>query len=186
MKTTHRHIQETRAHFNKQNVFRGIFFHDRDKTVVLTWMTFISHIYRRCYFSRFLFSAFLCHCANEKHAMACTESCCWLVCLTCRLEFPHTISDYFPSSLLCSGLVDVLTHTLQGYFNQPVEIWVNRWQESNLTMMQLHQNNVQYNRVHIPSDLINTLRARKNGRHSPNEIFKCIFLNKNVWSSIKN
>ena len=28
---------------------------------------------------------------------------------------------------------------------------------------------------------INTLRPRQNGRHFPDDIFKCIFLNENVW-----
>ena len=32
---------------------------------------------------------------------------------------------------------------------------------------------------------INTLRPRQNGRHYPDEIFKCIFLNENAWISIK-
>ena len=31
----------------------------------------------------------------------------------------------------------------------------------------------------------NTLRPRQNGRHFPDNIFKCIFLNENVWISIK-
>ena len=31
----------------------------------------------------------------------------------------------------------------------------------------------------------NTLRPRQNGRHFPDEIFKCIFLNENAWISIK-
>ena len=31
----------------------------------------------------------------------------------------------------------------------------------------------------------NTLRARQNGRHFADDIFKCIFLNENVWFSIK-
>ena len=31
----------------------------------------------------------------------------------------------------------------------------------------------------------NTLRPKQNGRHFPDDIFKCIFLNKNVWNSIK-
>ena len=33
--------------------------------------------------------------------------------------------------------------------------------------------------------LFNTLRPKQNGRHFPNDIFKCIFLNENVWISIK-
>ena len=31
----------------------------------------------------------------------------------------------------------------------------------------------------------NILRPRQNGRHFPDDIFKCIFLNENVWISIK-
>ena len=34
-------------------------------------------------------------------------------------------------------------------------------------------------------DNISTLRPRQNGRHFANDIFKCIFLNENVWISIK-
>ena len=33
--------------------------------------------------------------------------------------------------------------------------------------------------------MVNTLRPRQNGRHFPDNIFKCIFLNENVWISIK-
>ena len=32
---------------------------------------------------------------------------------------------------------------------------------------------------------INTLRPRQDGRHFPDDIFKCIFLNENVWIPIK-
>ena len=32
---------------------------------------------------------------------------------------------------------------------------------------------------------LNTLRPRQNGRHFPDDIFKCIFLNENVLISIK-
>ena len=33
--------------------------------------------------------------------------------------------------------------------------------------------------------LVNTLRLRQNGRHFPDDIFKCIFLNENVYILIK-
>ena len=36
-----------------------------------------------------------------------------------------------------------------------------------------------------PSRDINTLRPRQNGRHFPDDIFKCIFWNENAWISIK-
>ena len=32
--------------------------------------------------------------------------------------------------------------------------------------------------------VINTLRLRQNGRHFTDDIFKCIFLNENIWISI--
>ena len=35
-----------------------------------------------------------------------------------------------------------------------------------------------------PPTQFNTLRLRQNGRHFPDNIFKCIFLNENVWISI--
>ena len=35
------------------------------------------------------------------------------------------------------------------------------------------------------SSLFNTLRPRQNGRHFADDIFKCIFLNENVWIPIK-
>ena len=33
--------------------------------------------------------------------------------------------------------------------------------------------------------MFNTLRSRQNGRHFADDIFKCIFLNENVWNPIK-
>ena len=38
---------------------------------------------------------------------------------------------------------------------------------------------------HMASFGLNTLRLRQNGRHCPDDIFKWIFLNENVWISIK-
>ena len=35
------------------------------------------------------------------------------------------------------------------------------------------------------SNYFNTLRLRQHGRHFPDDIFKCIFLNENVWTSIQ-
>ena len=42
------------------------------------------------------------------------------------------------------------------------------------------------NSPEINSKIVNTLRPRKNGRHFPDDIFKCIFFNENVWISIKS
>ena len=35
------------------------------------------------------------------------------------------------------------------------------------------------------ADVLNTLRPRQNGRHFPDDILKCIFLNEKVWISIE-
>ena len=39
--------------------------------------------------------------------------------------------------------------------------------------------------VPISQQAFNTLRPRQHGRHFPDDIFKCIFLNENVWTSIQ-
>ena len=39
--------------------------------------------------------------------------------------------------------------------------------------------------IFTPHCSLNTLRPRQNGRHFPDDIYKCIFLNENVWISIK-
>ena len=38
---------------------------------------------------------------------------------------------------------------------------------------------------HIADDIFNTLRPRQNGHNFADDIFKCIFLNENVWIPIK-
>ena len=38
--------------------------------------------------------------------------------------------------------------------------------------------------IDIPWHAFNTLRPKQNGRHFPDDIFKRIFLNENVWISI--
>ena len=38
---------------------------------------------------------------------------------------------------------------------------------------------------HLQLTFVSTLRLRQNGHHFPDDIFKCIFLNENVWISIK-
>ena len=41
------------------------------------------------------------------------------------------------------------------------------------------------NSAHIPKDLFNTLRLRQNGHLFPDDIFRWIFLNENVWISLR-
>ena len=39
--------------------------------------------------------------------------------------------------------------------------------------------------VAVSTQSVNTLKPRQNGRHFADDIFKCIFLNENVWIPIK-
>ena len=39
--------------------------------------------------------------------------------------------------------------------------------------------------IHCYPVVINTFRPRQNGRHFPDDIYKCMFLNENIWISIK-
>ena len=39
--------------------------------------------------------------------------------------------------------------------------------------------------THRIQTALNTLRPRQNGRHFPDGIFKCIFLNENIWIPLK-
>ena len=39
--------------------------------------------------------------------------------------------------------------------------------------------------VAIMGTVINTLRPRQNGRHFADNMFKCIFLNENIWIPIE-
>ena len=39
--------------------------------------------------------------------------------------------------------------------------------------------------LNVPDEFVNTLRPRQDGRHFPDDSFKWIFLNENVWISIE-
>ena len=43
----------------------------------------------------------------------------------------------------------------------------------------------QWDVIYHPCLPFNTLKPSQNGRHIPDDIFKCIFLNENIWISIK-
>ena len=40
--------------------------------------------------------------------------------------------------------------------------------------------------INLIQCILNTLKPRQNGRHFPDDIFKCILLNGNVWIATKN
>ena len=72
------------------------------------------------------------------------------------------------------------------------------WTLRNKTQWNLHRNSHIFNQENYFENIVcemaamwswpqclNTLRPRQNGRHFPDDIFKCIFLNENVWISNK-
>ena len=58
------------------------------------------------------------------------------------------------------------------------------WQ-SNIGLILVMEIPVARNLVFILRRTLNTLRLRQNGRHFPDAIFKCIFLNENIWILIE-
>ena len=54
--------------------------------------------------------------------------------------------------------------------------WVRSWMNNFIQQKTIGRDYVQFTIV-----VVNSLRPRQNGRHSPDDIFKCIFLNENIW-----
>ena len=52
-------------------------------------------------------------------------------------------------------------------------------------MMSVNGRSIYKDDPHPTMFTLNTLRPRQNGRHFADDIFKCIFLNENVWIAIK-
>ena len=60
------------------------------------------------------------------------------------------------------------THSMRrGHWQQMVHVMKKSWNEL------------------VDNNHLNTLRPRQNGRHFTDDIFKCIFMNENVWFPIK-
>ena len=84
---------------------------------------------------------------------------------------------------------DEITYLFPNYNGPTVEVW--EWISDFIPPFTGHHSRyhswscVSINSVTSPKDQwVNTLRPRQNGRHFP-DIFKCIFLNENLWISIK-
>ena len=85
----------------------------------------------------------------------------WLNFIQISLKFvPYALTDITPS------LVQIMTWhwTCDTSLSEPMRVY---WC------------------IHTWPQWVNTLRPRQDGRHYPDDIFKCIFLNENVWISIE-
>ena len=92
---------------------------------------------------------------------------------------------------ICTTAIRLVTFSHRGPANQKECSWVF----VDMFLSPPYLMNVEvYNEKPYPVSLmynsrrclgINTLRPRQNGRHFPDDNFKCIFLNENVWRSIK-
>ena len=73
---------------------------------------------------------------------------------------------------------------LNGHYENASRAWANNY---------ISQNTARCNYLSVPylaanasgTRVLNTLRPRRNGRHFADDIFKCIFLNENVWITVK-
>ena len=63
--------------------------------------------------------------------------------------------------------------------------WYWWWPEANIPTAGYHWLCCPCFHGRINQSMVNTLRPRQNGRHFPDDIFKCIFLNENWGNSIK-
>ena len=56
--------------------------------------------------------------------------------------------------------------------------------EDNVSDTEQDKGTTRWTSLVIHNICVNTLRPRQDGRHFPDDIFKCIFLNENVWISL--
>ena len=96
---------------------------------------------------------------------------------------------YFPQ--LCDG-DNIYNHTHRKVFKEiplfvykEMTIWMKH---AGRLIDSVKMTTDMYNNSRIVTQLdlsFNTLRPKQNGRHFPDDIFKCIFFNENVWISLK-
>ena len=86
--------------------------------------------------------------------------------LTCISTYEYVPSSERSTVVLCGGS-NVLCH---GFLEL-----TNCWKEKKWN----------FTSTHILISCLNTLRPRQNGRHFPDDISKCIFLNENMWIFIE-
>ena len=63
--------------------------------------------------------------------------------------------------------------------------WVNNREAGDLRRHLVHYDVIVMKKLDVITPSLNTLRPRQNGRRFADEVFKCIFLNENVWISLK-
>ena len=82
---------------------------------------------------------------------------------------------------ICSAS-SVLQCTPGIIFPSTILCWINP-----SSVMSNQKQNVSFNwfQMLTKAILFNTLRSKQNGRHFPDDMFKCIFLHETVWISIK-
>ena len=112
------------------------------------------------------------------------------ITMSCHRNAFHIMGLYEEKSLVNSGF------PAQRVSN--VELWCFLWcqleqpvekKQSNYQGFEMLWNSCKVSgicqSIHALIYQFNTLRSRKNGHHFADDIFNCIFLNENVWISIK-
>ena len=101
-----------------------------------------------------------------------------MACIThgLKLEHEHLFTKYKTQSHMYDCM-HTLTHIT--ILAMSVDTWL---------LLEIHFPYIDITTVDFPclmATMITTLRPRQNGRNFPDKIFRCIFLNENVWISIK-
>ena len=95
----------------------------------------------------------------------------------------HPLCVFLVAFLFPRNTPALCTYTL---WSLPILVAVTNWWKCYaLCTHPIQVLGVVYNRLHTNLGAVNTLRPRQNGRHFADDIFKCIFLNENIWISIK-
>ena len=113
------------------------------------------------------------------------SQCCALTCCFKSLSLSHAIWQHRSGS--------PLTQVMACCLAAPSHYLTQCWLLIPEFLCHSHDNNftanpravILYNSFENCSFRINTLRPRQNGRHFADDIFKCIFLDENVWIPIK-
>ena len=95
---------------------------------------------------------------------------------------PFDVDTAIKQSLTCAMWDESIYHSFMGKRNHR-QILVQGTQCGGISV-EKHAQQTHWG-ITIPQGLINTLRLRQNGRHFPDDIFKCIFLNERVLILIK-
>ena len=94
----------------------------------------------------------------------CTKSALWIL-MAWYISTRTSVATVLNTTLVCPAVSGL------------IRLWISSWKYQLISFV---TGTISYYQMGV-----NTLRPRQNRRHFPNNIFRCIFMNQNVWISIK-